>query len=264
MSICIQDVLLALKEPSGNVEAGVDILSYGEPGTIVSGIATAFVASQYVIERASALGVNLLITHEGLFYSHFGNKELTEEDSVVQEKRRIIRDSGMAIFRCHDFIHHYKPDGIMSGLLQELEWTGLVKEHMPYATILDVSDMTVLEIANHVKHKLNIPHVRVVGHEDMVCRRIGLLVGYRGGGEQVIPLFEQENLDLIIYGEGPEWETPEYVRDAVFQHRHKALMVLGHAESEGAGMKYMANWIQQLYPNIPVHFIPEKPIFQIL
>lgn len=265
MTTSIQEVLQALKEPAGNVATGVDVLCCGELETPVSSIATAFIASQYVIEKASALGVNLLITHEGLFYSHFGNKELSAEDPVVLEKQRVIKESGMAIFRCHDYIHRYQPDGIMLGLIQELEWTGLVKKHMPHATILDLSsEHTVLEIVNHVKQQLNIPHVRIVGHMDMPVRRIGLLVGNRGGGEQAIPLYERENLDLIIYGEGPEWETPEYVRDALFQQKNKALMVLGHAESEGAGMKYMGNWIQEQYPNIPVHFISEKPIFQFI
>jgi putative NIF3 family GTP cyclohydrolase 1 type 2 len=264
MITTIQEVLHTLKESAGHMDDGVDILHYGETDAIVTGIATAFVASQYVIERAKSLGVNLIITHEGLFYSHFGHKELTAEDPVVQEKQRFIVESGIAIFRCHDLIHHYKPDGIMAGLLQELEWTELVQEHMPYATILNVPEITVHEVVNHVKNKLNISHVRVVGNIDLPCRRIGLLVGYRGGGGQAIPLYEKENLDLIIYGEGPEWETPEYVRDAVFQNRQRALMVVGHAESEWPGMKYLANWIQDKFPNIPVQFIPEEPVFQII
>lgn len=57
----------------------------------------------------------------------------------------------------------------------------------------------------------------------MECQRIGLLAGYRGGGEVVIPLFQNQNLDLIIAGEGPEWESPEYVRDALQQGKKKHL-----------------------------------------
>ncbi|AOZ94046.1 Nif3-like dinuclear metal center hexameric protein [Paenibacillus crassostreae] len=264
MSTTISDILQALKEPVDRIEAGVDVLCYGDPNDIVTGIATAFVASHDVIVRAKSLGVNLLITHEGLFYSHFGNKQLSAEDPVVREKQKFIEESGMAIFRYHDHIHKYQPDGIMTGLLQELEWNGNVEKHTSFVTILNFDNMTVHEVANHLKNKLNIQQVRVVGDTSMPCRRVGLLVGYRGGGEQVIPLYERENLDLIIYGEGPEWETPEYVRDAVFQKRKKALIVLGHAESEWPGMKYLVNWIQSEFPSIPVHFISEKPVFQIL
>ena len=97
----------------------------------------------------------------------------------------------------------------------------------------------------------------------MTCKRIGVLVGYRGGGEQVIPLFENEGFDLVIYGEGPEWETPEYVRDAVRQGKKKGLLVLGHAESEMPGMRFLARELQDKFPGIPVHFLPQEPIFGI-
>lgn len=46
-----------------------------------------------------------------------------------------------------------------------------------------------------------------MGDLSMECRRVGILVGYRGTGEMIIPLFHKESLDLVIYGEGPEWEA---------------------------------------------------------
>jgi putative NIF3 family GTP cyclohydrolase 1 type 2 len=79
-----------------------------------------------------------------------------------------------------------------------------------------------------------------------------------------IPLFEKEKLDLIIYGEGPEWETPEYVRDAIHQGKQKALIVLGHSESEESGMKNLADWLKSTLPYLPVFYIPEKPLFQVI
>ncbi|AHA58143.1 hypothetical protein M493_09737 [Geobacillus genomosp. 3] len=77
-------------------------------------------------------------------------------------------------------------------------------------------------------------------------------------------MFEQEHLDAIIYGEGPEWETPGYVRDAVHQGRRKALIVLGHAESEEPGMRYLAEWLGLQFPDVPIHFIQETPLFQVV
>lgn len=124
--------------------------------------------------------------------------------------------------------------------------------------------MTVKEIAEYVKRKLGIGFVRIAGDVTLNCTRIGLLAGYRGGGALSIPLFEKENLDLIISGEGPEWETPEYVRDAVYQGKQKALMVIGHAESEEPGMKYLSEWLKPIFPEIPIRFIPEKGIYRIL
>jgi len=90
------------------------------------------------------------------------------------------------------------------------------------------------------------------------------MAGYRGGGTHAIPLIEKHRLDLVLCGEGPEWETPEYVRDAVRQVRSKALITLGHAESEAAGMKLLADRLQARYPGLPVRYIAEEPIFRIL
>ena len=67
----------------------------------------------------------------------------------------------------------------------------------------------------------------------------------------------------MICGEGPEWEAPEYVRDAVYQKKNRALIVLGHAESESPGMEYYTELLQNSFPNIPVHYIKYDPIFRL-
>lgn len=264
MEITIQHVIDKLMEPVGKLPNTVDTLKSGDSSMEVKGIVTTFMATHQVIQQAMDIGANLIITHEGLFYSHHDTTEYLESDPVYSEKRRLIEESGIAIYRFHDYWHRYQPDGIMVGLLQALGWEAFVSENQPAATILTIPSMTVREIAEYVKNKLGIRYVRVAGDLSSTCTRIGLLAGYRGGGALSIPLFEQEKLDLIISGEGPEWETPEYVRDATNQGKQKGLIVLGHAESEEPGMKYLAEWMKSMFPSIPIHFIPEKPSFQVI
>ncbi|NIK77114.1 putative NIF3 family GTP cyclohydrolase 1 type 2 [Paenibacillus castaneae] len=262
--ILIKDVLNTLMEPVSRLEHTVDGLESGDPESEVSGMITTFMATQDVIEQAIRAGANLIIAHEGTFYSHQDKKGLEREDSVYQEKQKLIEQSGIAIYRFHDYLHRYEPDGIMTGLIKELEWELLVTENQPTASILTIPTMTVNDIAEHVKQRLGISYVRVIGERSMPCSRIGLLAGYRGGGVTSIPLFEEQNVDMVLYGEGPEWETPEYVRDAVHQGRKKALMVLGHAQSEEPGMKHVANTLQAHFPSIPVQFISGKHGFHII
>lgn len=263
MAIRVQDVLNQLIEPVGRLEVTVDTLKSGDPSMEVKGIAATFMATHDVIQKAIEKGVNLLITHEGNFYHHHDQIGHLVDDPVYQAKRKLIEDSGIAIFRFHDYWHRYRPDGIMTGLIQSLEWAPFVTENRPAASLLTVPPMTVQELALYVKNKLGISFVRVVGDGSMICTRIGLLAGYRGGGGMAIPLF-QEEVDVIIAGEGPEWETPEYVRDAVHQGRKKAFIALGHAESEEPGMKYLAEMLAALYPSLPVHFIAEEQVFQVM
>jgi putative NIF3 family GTP cyclohydrolase 1 type 2 len=264
MTITVQNVIDLLIEPVGRLQNTVDTLKSGDPDMEVKGIALAFMPTYGVIQQALSMGINLLITHEGLFYSHHDNTETLENDSVYQNKRKLIEESGIAIFRLHDYIHRYLPDGITAGLIQALDWQSYVEEHQQAASVLSLPAMSVREIAEYVKRKLGISFVRVVGIESLPCTRIGLLAGYRGGGTLSIPLFEKEKLDLIIYGEGPEWETPEYVRDAIQQGKQKALIVLGHAESEESGMKNLAEWLKEALQELTVTYIPERSLFQVI
>ncbi|MBW7453839.1 Nif3-like dinuclear metal center hexameric protein [Paenibacillus sepulcri] len=264
MTICINDVLNKLTEPVDRLEQTVDGLESGDPSTAVKGIATTFMATQDVIEQAIAAGANLIISHEGTFYSHHNQGEALQHDPVYQQKQKLVDESCIAIYRFHDYWHRYRPDGIMAGLVEELGWASCVIEHQPAASIVTVPAMTVQEIAECAKRNLDIPYVRVVGDLSLTCTRIGLLAGYRGGGALSIPLLGKENVDLIIAGEGPEWETPEYVRDAVHQQRRKALIMLGHAQSEEPGMKYLSKRIEDWFPAIPVHFISGKHVFRMV
>jgi putative NIF3 family GTP cyclohydrolase 1 type 2 len=264
MNIIIQNILDALTSHEVSQETFVDKLEYGNPASVVEGVAVTFLATHEVIEKANSLGVNLIITHEGIFYSHWDKRELLQSNLVYKKKFQVIEESGMAIVRYHDYIHKCLPDGIMAGLLNSLDWQAYEVESQKAASLLILPEMTMQEVILYIKKKLNIQYVRFIGDLAMTCRRIGLLVGYRGSGELVIPLFEKENLDLVIYGEGPEWETPEYIRDAVYQGKQKALIVLGHAESETPGMEYLTQKLQDKFPSIPIHFIRQKPIFQIL
>lgn len=264
MAITIQQVMDLLMAPIAPLENTVDRLEAGHPETTVTGIGVTFMPTHDVIQQAMNLGINLLITHEGVFYSHHSHTDLLQDDPVYLQKRGLIEASGIAIFRLHDYIHQYKPDKITAGLVQALHWEDCMEKVLPISTILGLPEMTVAEIAKYIKLKLGIPYVRVVGDMSMRCKRAGILVGYRGGGANAIPLMTAENLDLVIAGEGPEWETPEYIRDACRQGRRKALIVLGHAESEAPGMKALAEQLRALLPNLPIHFFAEQPLFQIV
>lgn len=262
MPLTVEQVIKGLCQTAPNPEGSVDGLIEGEMDWPVTGIATVFSATHEVIQQAAALGLNLIISHEGHYYSHH---KMTSQlaDPIFQHKASLIH-SFVSIYRYHDAIHRMQPDGIMTGLLRELEWDDFVESHQPAASILRMPEIKIEDIARHIKSRLGSPFVRIVGNYTNTCKRVGVLAGYRGGGDLCIPLFHQEELDLIIAGEGPEWETPEYVRDAVAQGYSKAFMLIGHAESEQPGMKLLAETLAARYPELPVSFLPNTPLFHLL
>lgn len=265
MKIIVQDVINTLIKPIDKIDPTVDTLKFGDAENAVQGIVTTFIATQRVLEIAKSKGANLIITHEGVHFSHHDSFETSlDQNKVWQEKISFIRDNNMNIFRFHDYVHRYVPDGITKGLIKSLAWDDYVYDHKPAFSLVNIPTMSLEEVSTYIKRKLEIDHLRVIGNLAMNCSKVGVLVGYRGGGELTIPLYEKENLDLILYGEGPEWETPEYVRDSNYQGKQKALIVLGHAVSEEPGMKYIANLLQVKFPEVPVFHVPERQLFQIL
>jgi putative NIF3 family GTP cyclohydrolase 1 type 2 len=84
---------------------------------------------------------------------------------------------------------------------------------------------------------------------------VAYLPGASGESKELKEL-ERDDVQVLVAGEAREWETVEYVRDAVAEGRRKALILLGHEVSEEAGMEYCARWLRPLFPSLPVTFIP--------
>ena len=82
----------------------------GRSGYRGKGIAVTMMATMDVLERASAQGLNFVITHEPTFYAHLDVPEgLPESDPVWAEKRAFIEKHGMVVWRFHDHWHKRRP-----------------------------------------------------------------------------------------------------------------------------------------------------------
>jgi putative NIF3 family GTP cyclohydrolase 1 type 2 len=235
--------------------ATVDTFKAGDPDTPVTGIATTFADTYDVLERAAAAGANLVISHEPTFYNHLDETKLLTNDPVYQAKLAFITQHKMVVFRFHDHWHHpvMKPDGIMTGEIHALGWE---KYHQANDEMMFVMPETTLDsLAASIQQKIGIRTMRVIGDPKMKLKRVALIPGAAGADRQIQAL-ERQDVDVLVVGESREWETVEYARDAVSQHRTKALIVMGHVVSEEAGMDYCATWLKQFLPGIPIKFLP--------
>jgi len=238
----------------------VDTLKCGDPAQSVRGIVVTFMATRAVLKRAVELGANLVITHEPTFYHHRDETDWRDTDPVSSAKKKWIEEHGLAVWRFHDGPHCFQPDGIDIGMSKELGWTA----DPTRKKVFTVPSKNVRDLAESCKKILGIPYVRVAGDLDAPCTRVGLRVGASGGQSQ-IELFREHDVDVVVCGESPEWETCEYVRDAVEMGKKKALIVLGHANSEEAGMEWIADWLRSFLPaEIPLHYIPAGDPFRFV
>ncbi|WP_366296225.1 Nif3-like dinuclear metal center hexameric protein [Paenibacillus sp. AN1007] len=260
----VQDIVHHLSHGIELPDNTVDQLITGSMDQTVTGIVVSFMPTQQVIEQAVQLGASMIIAHESPFYNHHSTTDWLKNDSVYTYKRNLIDQSGIALFRCHDIIHRFEPDGITDGLIQDLAWDTYVSHQTAEFDIITFPEgVTVRSITQQLKERLGMEYVRIAGDTETLCRRAAILVGFRGNGHTTIPLVQNEQVDLIIAGEGFEWETPEYIRDAVQQGKSKALIMIGHAESEAPGMKLLTHKLAESFPQIQVTYVKEQPVFKI-
>jgi len=236
----------------------VDVIKEGDPQTQVKGIVTSMFATMEVLKAAVEKNCNLIIVHEPLYYNHMDETEQFKNDQVFLEKQRYIKDNKLVIWRFHDYIHSMKPDGIESGMLVKLGWKKYAVNGRLDQFILPETNLKGL--LKDLKGKFPDYTFYVIGDPEMKLSRVTLAAGAPGSMYH-IRLLEDENTDVVLAGESQQWETYEYIRDAVSQGRKKAVIFLGHIASEEAGMEYCAGWLKTFVKDVPVHFVEAGPSY---
>ena len=168
-------------------------------------------------------------------------------------KQKYIKDNSLIVWRFHDHWHITEPDGIYKGVIEKLNWEQYELSKRPY--IYKLPQKTVKQLTKQLKKRFPHSTIRVVGNPDMQFTNASLVLGAPGSMPQINRL-QREDVEVMIGGETHEWETVEYVRDAVNIGKKKALVLIGHANSEEAGMDYCADWLKTFIAEVPIEFVP--------
>jgi putative NIF3 family GTP cyclohydrolase 1 type 2 len=216
-----------------------------------------------VLQRAAANGQNFIITHEPTFYQHTDDRPegMDPDDPVWTAKRAFIEQHGLVVWRFHDHWHRMNPDGILAGMVHQLGWEKFQNADNPH--LFTLPETTVEKLAIDVSKRLDNPAMRIVGKPDMKITKVALSPGFAGFVPETHAL-EMGNVEVLLVGETREWETVEYVADAVSEGRRKALIVIGHVPSEQAGMEECARWLKTFVKDVPIEFVPTKQPFWTL
>jgi putative NIF3 family GTP cyclohydrolase 1 type 2 len=248
-----RDVLDLIKKNLGspwNEKTYRDVFHAGDPNVEVKGIATTFMATLDLLQRAHTAGMNLVVTHETTFWNDRDDTKGMAEDGVYQAKVDFCAKNQMAALRFHDHAHSHRPDFIMTGLLRTLGWTSGANPHDQ--RIYRFPTTTLGELAADIQRRTNSKAFRVVGDP-----KAKVSTATAGMGFSAVR-FSPE-VDVVILGENPEAGSPydvtEYMLDAAFLGKNKGQIILGHAISEEAGMEDVAKWLRAFIPDAPVQFI---------
>lgn len=254
MSITIQQAIdkIVAGIPNAPFAETVDTVKLGDTAQAMTGIVMTFMATCAVIEQAIARKANFIITHEPTFYNHLDKTAWCEDDAVYQAKRRLIEENNLVIWRFHDYLHKLQPDVTVMGMLRDFGWEAHLRPEEYWCA--DILPMTLRELVQHVKTRMGLDAVRVVGNPDLICKGVAVLPG-SPGHEWQIEALRKPDIQVLVCGEINEWETNEYTRDAIHLGQQKALVVIGHAASEAAGMRSIVEWLAARLPEMPIQFL---------
>jgi putative NIF3 family GTP cyclohydrolase 1 type 2 len=243
---------------AGEIPKTVDVLKEGDPATPVTGIITCMFATMDVLKQAVSKNCNLIIAHEPLYYNHLDETASFQNDPVYLEKKQYITEHKLVVWRFHDYIHSMHPDGIEIGMIDKLGWKDKLVKGTTNQFVFP--EITLKDLLKNLKTTFPKNAFYVVGNPDMKLTNVHLAEGAPGSSLH-IKLLEDKNVDVLLAGESPQWETYEYMRDAVSQGKKKAVIFLGHINSEEYGMNYCATWLKSFIKDVPVSFVECGPSF---
>jgi putative NIF3 family GTP cyclohydrolase 1 type 2 len=227
-----------------------DTFKVGGPDSSVTGIATCFGTNLRVMQLAVKAGLNMIITHEPTFYSDYDVIDWVKDDPVYKMKLDFATKNNMVVWRIHDDWHARKPDGIREGWDNAMGWSKYKTGDKD--SLYSIPPTTVGELAKYVAKTLGSRSVRVMGDPNL------RVVTVAHGGhqpEQNMAAMQLKGVDCIIVSETKEYDSFEYVRDAIRSGVKKGAIFVSHVTGEDEGMNNFARWSQPFLPEIPVRYI---------
>ena len=226
-----------------------DTFKIGGPSVAVRGIASTFMSTLEVLQRASATGANFVITHEPTFWSDGDVVTDLTNDPLYKLKLEFAHKNNLVVWRFHDHWHAMKPDGIFLGWNKALGWERyLVNSDQ---RMYDIPATTLGDVAAHVAKSLESRSVRVIGDPGLMVKRVGRGSHTLSGNMEVLP-----RVDMLLISEAREWDSIEYVRDTVASGQKKGTVIVSHEAGEEAGMDECAKWLRTFITEIPIQFVP--------
>jgi putative NIF3 family GTP cyclohydrolase 1 type 2 len=227
-----------------------DTFKIGNPGVEVKGIATTFMCTLDLLQRAHAAGMNMVVSHETTYWNDRDDVKDILDDPIYKLKVDFCVKNNLVAWRLHDHVHAHRPDFIMVGLVRALGWTERANPQNPRTFAFPTT--TLGELAADIKRRTNSRALRVVGDPNAKVSTGAVAMGYG------MPRFSPD-VDVVIGGEQPEaggaLDATGYALDAAFFGKNKGQIILGHEISEEPGMEETAAWLRTFVTEVPVQFI---------
>ncbi len=243
----------------------LDSVKTGDAAQECTGIAVTVCVTVEVIQKAAEEGCNLIIGHEPVFYGDSEYAPSLEDDPVYLKKKELLEACHMVVYRDHDHMHgpggimakvHTETDHIYYGIMKELGWEEYRRGEETKPLWYEIPETTVRDLAGELMEAFGLDGVRIVGDQAAAVKTVFFCEHVFGRPNDYETIAKAAKADVMIPLEIVDWTLTEYVRDAVQLGLGKAVIEMGHFNTEELGMKYLAKQLSEL-PGLeaPVRFI---------
>ncbi len=228
-----------------------DAFMHGDPETKVEGIAVTWLATNSVIKKASDMGCNFVISHEGAFYPNF--LQFNSEKEHHKQKHCLMDELGVVLFRCHDTLDRMPNYGVRDRWADFLGFDVQPCNIDSFYKLSKVGNLSVEKIAKLICDKtsqLGQPTIKVISNN--TTAKIGSLVSGTGAITELAKMQEM-GAELIIATEDGIHSTycGLWALDLDI-----SVIVVEHSVSELPGMFGLVQLLNENFPDIFVEYIP--------
>lgn len=250
-----------------------DQILYGNPNVDCTGIITTCWATIEVIKEAIKKNANFIICHEALFWNHADKQDwlIENKNQVYFEKRKLLGEYGIVVWRDHDYIHSGIPmedgsyrDGIFYGVAKLLNWHNCFSERDTFESInFEIPEISAKELVSKIIEIFHLNGVKFIGNPNARINKVKLPMHIIGGANDLINEAEKEDINCFLTMELSDFTFTEYVRDAAMLELDRCIIAMGHFNIEEPGMWYMAQWLQDIIPEkIDIEFVQSGDNYQ--
>lgn len=221
-------------------------LMLGNPTQKVTKVLLAVDVTADVIEQASEMGCELLLTHHPLLLRGVHELgELTLKGNLVAKAVK----SGLAIFAAHtnaDIAQGGVSQSLASALhLRNLKPLDAISGH---GIVGDVDKTTLIDFARKISRAIpaTAQGIKVAGESDKVISRVGLVAG---AGDSFLPLALQAGIDLFITSDLRHHPAQDFIEQSRLS-AGPALIDIAHWAAEWVWLDQAAAQLASMHGDI--------------
>lgn len=236
-----------------------DGFHFGSAETDVQGIAVGWKPYWDALRQAAELGCNVFLGHESIFREGADGDETGSATELEEGKLAWLRESGMAVYRCHDVWDVMPGVGVRDSWARGLGFEGEPVAASDFYRVESVEGRTFgsvcEQIASHVKD-VGQEAIQAVGDREARVSRLGLGTGAITRAEKMLAL----GADVCVICD----DYFRYVRDgALLRDLNIPFVVVNHGAAEEWGMRGLFAHAREAFEGIPLHFLAQGCTYRI-